>query len=132
MFHKLGTAMNFRPFASAYQLASDIRLKKISCLELLNAYLKRVERFNPALNAIVVTDTDRARKQARAADRCGPRRARRALSLRAATVSRPSPWGRLRHRPGRGTLQRGRGPLEHLTRGTDGRADPRPLDRGLR
>jgi amidase len=69
MFHELGTAMNFRPFASAYQLASDIRLKKISCLELLNAYLKRVERFNPALNAIVVTDTDRARKQARAADR---------------------------------------------------------------
>jgi amidase len=69
MFHELGTAMNFRPFASAYQLASDIRLKKISCLELFNAYLKRVERFNPALNAIVVTDTDRARKQARAADR---------------------------------------------------------------
>ena len=61
--------MNFRPFASAFQLASDIRRKKISSLELLNAYLKRVERFNPTLNAIVVTDIDRARKHARAADR---------------------------------------------------------------
>ena len=61
--------MNFRPFASAYQLASDIRRKKFSSLELLDAYLQRVERFNPALNAIVVTDIDRARQQARAADR---------------------------------------------------------------
>jgi len=42
---------------------------KISSLELLNAYLKRVERFNPTLNAIVVTDIERARKHARAADR---------------------------------------------------------------
>ena len=61
--------MNFHPFASAYQLASDIRRKKFSSLELLDAYLQRVERFNPALNAIVVTDIDRARQQARAADR---------------------------------------------------------------
>jgi amidase len=61
--------MNFRPFASAYQLASDIRRKKFSSLELLDAYLQRVERFNPTLNAIVVTDIDRARQQARSADR---------------------------------------------------------------
>lgn len=61
--------MSFNPFASAHKLAAAIRQQKIGSLELLNAYLQRVERFNPALNAIVVLDIDRAKKQARAADR---------------------------------------------------------------
>ena len=41
------------PFRSATQLADSIRLKEISCLELLDLYLDRVERYNPALNAII-------------------------------------------------------------------------------
>ena len=61
--------MSFNPFAPAHKLAAAIRQKKIGSLELLNAYLQRVERFNPALNAIVVLDIDRAKKQARIADR---------------------------------------------------------------
>ena len=61
--------MSFNPFAPAHKLAAAIRQQKIGSLELLNAYLKRVERFNPALNAIVVLDIERAKKQARAADR---------------------------------------------------------------
>jgi len=61
--------MRFNPFAPAHQLAAAIRQQKIGSLELLNAYLQRVERFNSALNAIVVLDIERAKKQARAADR---------------------------------------------------------------
>jgi amidase len=57
------------PFRSARQLAADIRRKKIGCLELLDLYLARVDRYNGALNAIVVRDVERARSRARAADR---------------------------------------------------------------
>jgi Asp-tRNA(Asn)/Glu-tRNA(Gln) amidotransferase A subunit family amidase len=55
-------------FRSAKQLASDIRRRKIGCLEALDAFLARVDRFNPKLNAIVVTDVDGARRRARQAD----------------------------------------------------------------
>jgi amidase len=55
-------------FLPAHRLAALIRQKKIGCLEALNMYLRRVERYNPNLNAIVVLDSERARKQARAAD----------------------------------------------------------------
>src|SRR3954447_21781085 len=57
------------PFQTAKQLAAAIRKKKIGCLELLDLYLKRVETYNPTLNAIIATDIDGARKQAKAADR---------------------------------------------------------------
>jgi amidase len=63
------------PFRSAKQLAADIRKKKIGCLELLDLYLARVEKFDGALNAVVVRDFDRARTRARAADRALSRRA---------------------------------------------------------
>src|ERR1700747_2195853 len=56
-------------FWSAKRLASHLRRRKIGCLELLEHYLKRVERYNPRLNAIIATDFDNARKRARAADR---------------------------------------------------------------
>jgi amidase len=56
------------PFRSAKQLAAAIRQRKISSLELLNLYIARVERFNPRLNAVVVTDYAGARKRAKAQD----------------------------------------------------------------
>ncbi len=56
-------------FLSAKQLAARVRQRKIGCLELLEHYLDRMERYNPLINAIVVTDVDAARKRARAADR---------------------------------------------------------------
>lgn len=61
--------MHELPFRSAKQLASLIRQKKIGCLELLNLYLERLERYNPKLNAIICTDTEAARQRARRADR---------------------------------------------------------------
>ena len=55
-------------FRSALELAAEIRAKSIGCRELLEHYLKRVERYNPELNAIIVTDLPGARKRADAAD----------------------------------------------------------------
>lgn len=57
------------PFGTARQLAAAVRTGKVSSLELLEAYLDRVEKFNPELNAIVVDDSERARADAKAADR---------------------------------------------------------------
>ncbi len=59
------TALHYR---SALELAQAIRDKEVGCLELLEHFLKRVERFNPALNAIICLDGERARERARAAD----------------------------------------------------------------
>jgi amidase len=56
-------------FLPAGRLAGLIRRRKIGCLELLDHYLARVERFNPALNAIIATDITGARRRARAADK---------------------------------------------------------------
>jgi amidase len=57
------------PFRPAKQLASLIRGKKVGCLELLDLYIARMEKYNPPLNAIIATDLDKARRRARAADR---------------------------------------------------------------
>jgi len=57
------------PFQTAKQLAAAVRKKKIGCLELLDLYLKRVEAYNPELNAIIAMDIEGARKRAKAADR---------------------------------------------------------------
>jgi amidase len=60
--------MDDRAFGSATELAAEIRNRRIGCLELLDFYLARAERHNPALNAIVVWQMDKARERARAAD----------------------------------------------------------------
>jgi amidase len=60
--------MEERAFASATRLAGEIRDRRIGCLELLDFFLARAEQYNPALNAIVAWQVDRARERARAAD----------------------------------------------------------------
>jgi amidase len=56
-------------FRSAVEIAAAIRRREISSLDCLEYFRGRVERFNPAINAIVVFDWDRARAAAREADR---------------------------------------------------------------
>ena len=56
------------PFRSATALAAEIKRKTISASELLELFLKRVEAYNPALNAIVAMNLPEARARARAAD----------------------------------------------------------------
>jgi amidase len=60
-------------FTTATKLIRMLRLKRIGALELLEHYLKRVERYDGALNALPVRDLEKARKRARAYDRKGAR-----------------------------------------------------------
>ncbi|HEV8583987.1 MAG TPA: amidase [Methylomirabilota bacterium] len=62
------------PFRTATQLAAAIKGKKIGALELLDLYIARVEKYDGALNAVVVRDFARARARARAADKALARR----------------------------------------------------------
>jgi amidase len=59
----------FHPsFATATAIARAIRAKEISASELLELTFRRIDRFNPAINAIVWEDRERARKRASDAD----------------------------------------------------------------
>jgi amidase len=55
-------------YQSAKSIAQDIRDKKVSATEVLEAHLARIEVVNPALNAVVQLATDRARSEAKKAD----------------------------------------------------------------
>ena len=54
--------------ASALELAESIRAKAISSRELLELFLRRIERLNKSINAIVTFDIDRATDAAKRAD----------------------------------------------------------------
>ncbi len=62
-------------FTPATRLASLIRGRKISPLELTQAFLQRIERVNPALNAYCTVAVEQALAAARAATRALTRRA---------------------------------------------------------
>ncbi len=66
-------------FLPAWRLAEMIRGGAISCLELLDHYIARIERLDDRTNAVVVRDFGRARERARALDR--QRKDGRATSL---------------------------------------------------
>src|SRR5438552_1382587 len=55
-------------FLSATKLAELTRNREISCVELLDHYIARIERLDGPINAVVVKDYDRARDRARALD----------------------------------------------------------------
>ena len=55
-------------YLSATCLVSAIKEKQISCVELLEFYIDRIERLNPRINAVVATDFDNARIRAQKAD----------------------------------------------------------------
>lgn len=60
--------MSNMAFESAHALAARIRNREIGCLELLEHYITRADRYDGALNALIVRDDDRARTRAREAD----------------------------------------------------------------
>jgi Asp-tRNA(Asn)/Glu-tRNA(Gln) amidotransferase A subunit family amidase len=55
-------------FLSAVKMAQQIREKKISPIELVEAHLARIEGLNPKLNAFVHVDEERVRCEAREAE----------------------------------------------------------------
>ncbi len=59
------TDLAFRP---AVELVAALQKRDVGARELLDHYLGRIERLNPALNAVVTLDVERARKAADAAD----------------------------------------------------------------
>lgn len=56
------------PFASALDQAAALRKKEVSSIELTRAYLDRIDRLNPELNAFVLAVPEVALGQAKAAD----------------------------------------------------------------
>jgi Asp-tRNA(Asn)/Glu-tRNA(Gln) amidotransferase A subunit family amidase len=54
---------------SACQMAEMIRQRELSPVELVEAHLQRIDRLNPALNAIIHLDRDRALAAARIAEK---------------------------------------------------------------
>ena len=52
------------PFASALEQAAAVRRREVSARELVDAYLERIDRLNPRLNAFWVTTPELAREQA--------------------------------------------------------------------
>lgn len=64
-------------YASAATIARAIRDKRVSAVEMVEAYLERMAAVHPALNAVVCLAAERARAEARAADQAlllgGPR-----------------------------------------------------------
>lgn len=61
-------------FLSASQIAEQIRNKKISPVEVVQAHLARIEKFNPKINAFVHVDVEGALAQARDAEAAVMRR----------------------------------------------------------
>ncbi len=55
-------------FASAIAMLEALDKRQVSSVELLDLHLHRIERYNPALNAIVTFDVEHARQAAMAAD----------------------------------------------------------------
>jgi len=55
-------------FLTAIELTQRIRARSISCVEVMEAHLRQIERVNPQVNAIVTLAPEQALAQARAAD----------------------------------------------------------------
>lgn len=62
------TAISIDGFSTATEMLGALRDKKLSAVELLDLHVRRIERYNPAINAVVIKDYDRAREAAVAAD----------------------------------------------------------------
>ncbi len=55
-------------FSTAIEMLTALRRREISAVELLELHLRQIERHNPAINAIILMDVERARQDAAAAD----------------------------------------------------------------
>ena len=64
---------NVDPFAPAVELLASLRARRVSTRELTELYIRRIERHDGRLNAVVVRDFERARRQADAADQAATR-----------------------------------------------------------
>ena len=61
-------------FSTASQMLQALRQRQLSAVELLALYQRRIERYNPRLNAIIIECFEQAREAAEAADAVRARR----------------------------------------------------------
>ncbi len=102
-------------YLPAVEIAAAIRERQISAREVLALYLKRIEKFDPQVNAIVATLPEQAQERAAAADEAladgeiwgplhgVPMTVKEAFDL----VGTPTTWGRTEwrdNRPGRNAI----------------------------
>jgi amidase len=69
-FHHLKTESKMdqsQPY-TASQIANAIKTGATSSVDIIESLVKRIEQYNPALNAIITLDIDSARQRAREAD----------------------------------------------------------------
>src|SRR5215510_7246975 len=66
-------------FSTASQMLQALRQRQLSAVELLALHQRRIERYNPRLNAIAIECSERAREAAEAADAARARGADAAL-----------------------------------------------------
>lgn len=59
---------SFDPFSSALELAGLIAKKKLSPVEVVDEYLRRTDKLNPALNAVTWRRDEAVRKEAKEAE----------------------------------------------------------------
>jgi amidase len=55
-------------FSSTTELADAIRARQVSAVDVLAAHLAQIDRYNPALNAVITLDDEQARTRADEAD----------------------------------------------------------------
>jgi len=67
------------PFLSATELLAALRAGRVTSSELTDLYIRRIERHDGRLNAVVVRDFERARQRARATDEAAARAERAPL-----------------------------------------------------
>jgi amidase len=56
------------PFSGATELLAALAARRVTSSELTDLYIRRIERHDGRLNAVVVRDFERARHRARPAD----------------------------------------------------------------
>jgi amidase len=71
--HKRSLDMSDLAFLPATELALRLRRRELSSVHLLQHFLQRIARLNPALNAVVVLDAERALQRATQADAASAR-----------------------------------------------------------
>src|SRR5260370_10461610 len=67
-FRESNICMTDLNFLSAVSMAEQIRQKKISPVELIEAHLEQIKRLNPSLNAFLHLNAERALRDARPAE----------------------------------------------------------------
>jgi hypothetical protein len=60
-------------FRSAFEMAKGIKKGELTSSEVLEFYLKRIEQYNPSINAVVQLDSVRALSRAKEADAAAAR-----------------------------------------------------------